>query len=76
METKITDAELATYLSSVLDRVSQGEQFIIVRDGEEVAVLSQVRPSLTASVQEVADKLKSLAQPEDQLSGESEAAAG
>ena len=67
METKVTEAELAANVSRILDRVTEGEQFIVVRDGEEIAVLSQARPSLTAAVQEVADKLKSLANPEESL---------
>lgn len=65
METKVTEAELVENLHSILDRVGTGEQFIVVRDGEEIAVLSQLRPGLTGAVQGMAERLKNLATPDE-----------
>ena len=65
METQITEAELAQNVTRILDRVCEGEQFIVVRDGKEIAVLSQARPSLSSAVQEAAEKLKNLTRTGD-----------
>jgi antitoxin (DNA-binding transcriptional repressor) of toxin-antitoxin stability system len=63
MESRITEAELAERLTEVIDRVLKGEQFVVVREGEAVAVLGPTHPSLSTAVQEVADRLKSIAIP-------------
>ncbi len=68
METSITEAELAERITVIVDRVQQGEQFVVVREGEAVAVLTAARPKLSSAVQEVAEKLKNIAAPGDEPS--------
>lgn len=65
METSITEVELAENLAQVIDRVRRGEQFVIFRDGEAVAVLGPSHPKLSTTVKEVAERLKNIASPEE-----------
>ena len=65
METSITEAELADRVSEYIDRVRRGEQFVIFRDGEAVAVLGPHHPKLSEAVQDVAERLKNIALPGD-----------
>ncbi len=74
METSITEAELAERVMEIVDRVRQGEQFVIVRDGEAVAVLGPTHPKLSGAMQEVADRLRNIVSPEDNPATDPEAA--
>ena len=38
MESTVTEAQLALTLTEVLDRVRDGERFVVERDGKHVAV--------------------------------------
>lgn len=67
METSITEAELAERLPEIVDRVRRGEQFVVVRDGEAVAVLGPLHPKLSSAVLEVAERLRGIARPADRL---------
>jgi len=44
MESTVTEAQLALTLTEVLDRVRDGERFVVERDGKHVAVLSPPAP--------------------------------
>ena len=67
METSITEAELAARLPEIVDRVRRGEQFVVVRDGEAVAVLGPLHPKFSTAVLGVADRLRGIARPVDRL---------
>ncbi len=67
METSITEAELAARLPQIVDRVRRGEQFVVVRNGEAVAVLGPLHPKLSSAVLGVAERLRDMAKPVDRL---------
>ncbi len=61
METSIAEAELAERPPEIVDRVRRGEQFVVVRDGEAVAVLGRpLHPKLSSAVLGVAERLRGI----------------
>jgi prevent-host-death family protein len=63
--TKITATELARNLSDVLNRVRyQGESFVVVRSGEEVARLEPRPEHRRVTLREFVDVLREAPQPD------------
>ena len=60
METKITVAELAENLSSVLDRVEKGESFVVEQDGEPLAVIRAAHPRPGITLRELMAQIGNL----------------
>jgi tRNA(fMet)-specific endonuclease VapC len=67
METKLSERQLALKLSEVLNRVRDGEQFIVERDGERLAVLSPPvpEPVLGITGRELAARIGHLKMPSE-----------
>jgi antitoxin (DNA-binding transcriptional repressor) of toxin-antitoxin stability system len=76
METKLSERQLALKLSEVLNRVRDGEQFIVERDGERLAVLSPPvpEPVLVITGRELAARIGHLKMPSDGFADDIEAA--
>ncbi|MGI8550988.1 MAG: type II toxin-antitoxin system Phd/YefM family antitoxin [Dehalococcoidia bacterium] len=74
METTITESELASNLSEILDRVRvHGEQFSIERDGEPIALLGAARPKVGPTLQELVTLLAELPRPDEDFANDLEA---
>jgi antitoxin (DNA-binding transcriptional repressor) of toxin-antitoxin stability system len=76
METKLSERQLALKLSEVLNRVRDGEQFIVERAGERLAVLSPPvpEPVLGITGRELAARIGHLKMPSDGFADDIEAA--
>lgn len=75
MARKISATELAKGLSDILNRVRyRGEQFVVERNGEPVAVVAPVEPILAITLREVAIRLSDLNLPGDGFAEDLEAA--
>ena len=73
METVITATELARRLSDVLNRVRyRGEFFVIERNGESVAALSQVSVGPRLTLGQVLARLRDLERPDDRFAADLE----
>ena len=59
MATKITETELSSSLSDIINRVhGHGESFVIERNGEAVATLAPSEREKPITFRELADKLR------------------
>jgi antitoxin (DNA-binding transcriptional repressor) of toxin-antitoxin stability system len=66
METKITSTQLAKRLSDILNRVRyRGEQFVVERNGEPIALLGPARAPSSITLRELAARLADLDLPGD-----------
>ncbi len=66
MHIKISADDLETNLSVILSRIRErGEQFVIERDGEEVAMLAPMPASTGITLRELVDRVGDLALPGD-----------
>ena len=74
MERTISATELAKHLSDVLNRVHyRGEQFVIERNGQPVASLGPLTSPAGITMRELAERLGSLAMPDDGFADDLEA---
>lgn len=74
MEVSITNAYLAKHLSEVLDRVhNAGEEFIIERDGENIARLGPARTQPGITWREFVARLADMPMPDDKFADDVEA---
>jgi antitoxin (DNA-binding transcriptional repressor) of toxin-antitoxin stability system len=74
MEKRLSATELAKNLSSVLSRVQyRGERFVVERNGEPVATIGPVEPSMGMTVRELFDLLGRIDRPDDQFADDLEA---
>jgi antitoxin (DNA-binding transcriptional repressor) of toxin-antitoxin stability system len=73
--TKLTKAELAERLDDVLDRTSRGEEFIIERDGEPIAVIRTPEPGERPSItrREFLYQYRDFPRPDDRFADDLEA---
>jgi antitoxin (DNA-binding transcriptional repressor) of toxin-antitoxin stability system len=68
VEQRLSATELAKNLSSVLSRVQyRGERFVVERNGEPVATIGPVEPSMGMTVRELFDLLRRIGRPDDQF---------
>ena len=70
---KLTEADLATSLSEVLERVRGGERFAIERNGAVIATLSPPSGSAGFSLRELAVELAELPRLDDDFGADIEA---
>ncbi len=74
METRITATELAKSLSDILNRVRyRSETFVIVRSGEEIAILAPKGPIAAATLQHLAAALRDRVSPGEGFADDLEA---
>jgi antitoxin (DNA-binding transcriptional repressor) of toxin-antitoxin stability system len=73
MEKQISATELAKNLSNVLSRIQyRGERFVVLRNGEAVAILGPVQPAPGITVRELFDHLGRISRPHDRFADDLE----
>jgi antitoxin (DNA-binding transcriptional repressor) of toxin-antitoxin stability system len=74
VEQRLSATELAKNQSSILSRVHRrGERFIVERNGEPVATIGPVEPSMGMTVRELFALLRRTDRPDDQFVDDLEA---
>lgn len=76
MDTKLSERDFARALSEVLNRVRDGERFVVERDGERLAILTPpaAGPALGISGSELVARIGDLKMPGDGFADDIEAA--
>lgn len=73
MAQSLTVTELSGNLTAILERVGQGERYVIEREGNRLAVLGPIRPEAGVTGRELSERLGDLTMPGDGFADDLEA---